>query len=466
MSAPLRVLVVDDERISRRTTCLQLREAGYDAEDAENAFAALQRVEAEAWDVVVTDLRMPGMDGLELLQEIEKRRPELDVVVMTAYGSVESAVAAMKHGAADYLTKPFRFQELDLRLQRIGQLRESRSELGRLRALLDESGSSRGIFGRSTGIRAVCERIPLVAESQSPLLIHGETGTGKELVARAVHDLGPRRRRPFVALACGAIPRELAESQLFGHEKGAFTGAVSRRTGYFEQAHGGTILLDDVDDLPADIQVKLLRVLQEGTLRRVGGNDDIEIDVRVIGTTKVELGTAVEEGRFRSDLYYRLHGLEIRLPPLRDRGDDVLLLAQHFLRVIASKEGTANKTLSPEAAVLVRRHPWPGNVRELRRAIESAITLCTGDEIGPQHLPEAIRAERDAGRAFTLHLGDKEQIQLPDVLRQFEEEILKWAMQRAQGQQNRAAELLGLPRTTLQSKLRVPRPQGEGEDEE
>jgi DNA-binding NtrC family response regulator len=313
-------------------------------------------------------------------------------------------------------------------------------------------------------MRAVCDRIPLVADSSSPLLIVGETGTGKELVARAVHDSGPRRRRPFVALACGAIPRELAESQLFGHEKGAFTGAIARRTGYFEQAHGGTILLDDVDDLPADIQVKLLRVLQEGTLRRVGGEDDVEVDARVIATTKVELARAVDEGRFRSDLYYRLHGLQIRLPALRERGDDVLLLAQHFLRVLSSKDGALPRTLSPDAAAALRRHEWPGNVRELRRAIESAITLCLEPEIRPEHLPDSVRADQDTGRPFTLHLNDQEQIRLPEILHQFEEEILKWAMQRAQGQQSRAAELLGLPRTTLQSKLR-PGKGRDGDDE-
>ena len=457
MSDTLRVLVVDDERISRQTTKQQLAAAGYEAEAVENAYAAIEQLEASRWDVVVTDLRMPGMDGIGFLREAKKRRPEADVIVMTAYGTVETAVAAMQEGAADYLTKPFRFPELDVRLRRLGEQRASRRELERLRGILDEGAAIEGILGQSPGILRACELARLFADNAAPVLITGETGTGKELFARAIHNLGARKLHAFVAVACGAIPKELAESHFFGHEKGAFTGAIARHRGCFEEASGGTLVLDDVDDLALDIQAKLLRVLQEGTLRRVGGESDIKVDVRVIATTKVDLWRAVDEKRFREDLYYRLRGLESHLPPLRECGEDVLLLAQHFLRVLASKEGAAPKSLSPEAASILRRHTWPGNVRELRRVMESAVALCREPEIRPVNLPEYLTAGGDDARLFTLHLDAQMRVNLAEVVRQFEGEVIQWALQRAQGQQTLAAEILDVPRTTLQSKLTRPR---------
>jgi DNA-binding NtrC family response regulator len=255
-----------------------------------------------------------------------------------------------------------------------------------------------------------------------------------------------------VALACGAIPGELAESEILGHEKGSFTGAIQRRRGSFERAHRGTLLLDDVDDLPIEIQVKLLRVLQEGTLQRVGGEKEIEIDVRVIATTKLDLAQAVKEGRFREDIFYRLHGLEIKLPPLRERGEDILLLAEHFLRVLATDE-TSRRSLTPEVADCLLRHSWPGNVRELRRVLESAVVVCRDSEILPRHLPEYLREEQAGPKLFALHLAGVDSVALKDLVQKFEDELIKWAMKEAGGEQQRAAQLLGLPRTTLQSKL-------------
>jgi DNA-binding NtrC family response regulator len=457
MKESLRVLVVDDEQISRRSTKQQLEAAGYTAEAVENAYAALERLEATPWDVVVTDLRMPGMDGIEFLREAKKRRSEIDVVVMTAYGTVETAVAAMREGAADYLTKPFRFPELDLRLQRLGDQRETKQELERLRGLVGEGASIEGILGRSVPIQKACELVQLFAKSTAPVLIAGETGTGKELFARSIHNLGARSRHAFVAVPCGAIPKELAESQLFGHEKGAFTGAIASHRGFFEEASGGTLVLDDVEDLPLELQAKLLHVLQEGLIRRVGAESDLEVDVRMIATTKVDLGQAVAEKRFREDLYYRLRGLEIRLPPLRERDEDILLLAQHFLRLLASKEGAAPKALSVEAASLLRRHTWPGNVRELRRVMESAVTLCQEAEIRPQHLPEQLTAKREDARLFSLQLDTQIKVSLSELVKDFENALIQWAMRRAHGQQSVAAEILGVPRTTLQSKLGRPR---------
>ncbi|MFQ5928390.1 MAG: sigma-54-dependent transcriptional regulator [Acidobacteriota bacterium] len=453
MSPNLRVLVVDDERLSRETTTQQLRDAGYDAKAVENAFQALQHLEEDRWDVVVTDLRMPTMNGLEFLKEIKGRSPEVEVILMTAYGTVETAVAAMHEGAADFLTKPFSFHELEVRLRKLTKLREIQRELNRLKAALDQSQAFSGLVGRSAVMRQVYERVELFAQNIAPVLIAGESGTGKELVARALHERSSRAHGPFVALGCGAIPSELAESEIFGHEKGAFTGAIQRRRGSFERAHRGSLLLDDVDDLPLDIQVKLLRVLQEGTLQRVGAEKEIAVDVRVIATTKGDLSQAAQEGRFREDLFYRLHGLEIRLPPLRERGQDILLLAQHFLHVLATQEDSAPKALSPEAADCLLRYSWPGNVRELRRALESAVAVCPLSEIRPAHLPEYLREEKAGPRLFTLHLAVVETVPFKDLVQEFEDEVIRWAMKAAGGEQQRAAHLLGLPRTTLQSKL-------------
>jgi DNA-binding NtrC family response regulator len=441
------VLVVDDEQISRETTGQQLRDAGYEAYTAASAEIALAMMTSHPIDIVLTDLRMPGMTGLELLAQLRDRAPGSDVLLMTAYGSVESAVSAMRAGAVDYLTKPFRFPELEVRLARIVEHRRTRIELARLRAAVG-SADNAGIIGRSPAMERARERVNLFAGHDAPVLITGETGTGKEVVARAIHRLGARAERPFVALACGAIPAELAESQLFGHEKGAFTGATQRRLGCFERADGGTLLLDDVDDLPALVQVKLLRVLQEGTLSRVGGEESIAVDVRVIATTKIDLAEAAESGRFRDDLYYRLRGLEIHLPPLRERGDDVLLLASHFLNAHSSPPAK----LSSEATAALRQHAWPGNVRELERVIESALVLAGDNVIEPRHLPDALASER-AARPFQLNLDGVEQVHLPTLMHDIESEILAWAMARADGQQTRAAELLGVPRTSLQSKL-------------
>ncbi len=453
----LRVLVVDDDRLSRRTTARLLGDAGYHAESVENAYRALDALVAEPWDVILCDLRMPGMDGLELMEAVKREHPDVGFIVMTAYATVETAVSALKGGAADYITKPFRFQELDHRLHRIAELRGYQHEIQRLRRLLDDSGERSGIMGRSPAIMRVLELVATYADHAAPVLVTGETGTGKELVARALHDRGSRAGQPFVPVACGAIPGELAESELFGHERGAFTGATSQRIGAFERANHGSLLLDDIDDLPPLIQSKLLRVLQEGEVRRIGGNRTLEVDVRVIATTKVDLAAAVEATGFRSDLYYRLRGLEIRLAPLRERPEDILVLSQHFLGIFARSAGTAEPELSPEAAEALRRHRWPGNVRELRRAIESAAVACQGGPtIQLSHMPEAILREDDerANDLFSVNLAGCERIPFAETVHAFEQELLQWALRQAGGQQSRAAELLGLPRTTFQSKLR------------
>lgn len=454
MSGVFRVLVVDDERLSRHTTVQQLGAAGFVAEEAASAEQALARLTEARWDAVLTDLRMPGMDGLALLREVRASNPDTDVLLMTAFGTVETAVEAIRAGAFDYLVKPFRFSELEMRLRRLRDARNARVELGRLRAMVDESAD--GIVGRSSVMQRVRDRVALFAAHRAPVLITGETGTGKELVARALHAHGPRREAPFVAVPCGAIPQELAESHLFGHQRGAFTGAVDRRRGCFEQADGGSLLLDDVDDLPLELQVKLLRVLQEGTFVRVGSEAEVKVDVRVVATAKVDLEQKVERGEFRPDLLYRLRGLEIQIPPLRAREDDVLLIAHHFLRAAGVDGGRRPAQLAGAAAAALKEYPWRGNVRELRRVIESASVLCPGPEIGAEHLPDYVLAARGPDRVFTLHLEHHKRLSLPALLSDVEDEAIRWAMVQAQGQQARAAEILGVPRTTLQSKLRKP----------
>jgi len=455
MSAPFRVLVVDDDRLSRLTTSQQLVKRGFESESAEDGRAAVQVLERAHWDVVLADLRMPHVDGIELLQQVRARWPQTEVILMTAFATIETAVQAMQNGAADYLVKPFQIDQLQVRLERLRELCEARREVAALRDLLGDRDDGLGMIGRSPLMAEVFRRIRIFANHRAPVLVTGLTGTGKELVARALHKSSDRAAKPFVPIACGTIPLELAESELFGHEKGSFTGAHQQRLGSFERADGGTVLLDDVDDLPLNIQVKLLRVLQEGTVTRVGGDRELQVDVRVVATSKKVLAESVAEGDFREDLYYRLRGLEIELPRLADRGDDVLLLAQHFLKTVALLEKRPEAHLSVEAANVLRGYAWPGNVRELRRVMESADILAGGTEIRAEHLPQSVPKQRrkTGTEPFTLNLDAVEGVPLNSLLERFEDAVIRWALERADGQQKRAAELLGIPRTTLQSRL-------------
>jgi DNA-binding NtrC family response regulator len=453
MTDSVSVLVVDDDKLSRVTTAKQLAAGGYSVTDAEGPFPALKLLENQSWDVVLSDLRMPGMDGIQFLQRIKQLHPETEVILMTAYGTVATAVDAMHLGAADYLTKPFRFEELNLRLARIAELHHTKAELKILRDIVGKPKDTFGLIGRSPQMNQVRERIRSFADHAVPVLITGETGTGKEVVSRALHGQSRRKDRKFVAVGCGTIPRDLAESELFGHEKGSFTGATERRIGSFEQANRGTLLLDDIDDLPKDIQVKLLRALQEGYIRRVGGTEEISIDVRVIATTKVELEAEVKADNFRPDLFYRLRGLEIHLPALRERGDDVLVLADAFLHRYAIEISQGVKNLTPDAAQKLRDYSWPGNVRELRRAIESSCVLAANDQISIDSLPEFLTRKNNGSSSFTLQLDHCDSVNLPTLVHDFEVAVMQWALSRCSGGQSQAARMLGVPRTTLQSKL-------------
>ncbi len=449
--SPFRVMVVDDEALSRLTTRKQLVAIGYAGAAAESAEEVLERYAAgERWDLVLTDLRMPGMDGVELLRQLKELAPEIEVILMTAFGSIETAVQAMRLGATDYLTKPFLFDELCMRLERVRERGRERAELDSLRSLYVDR---MGLVGSSEFVEPILHRVRTFGTSNAPVLITGETGTGKEVVSRAIHK-SSERDGEFVAVGCGTIPGDLAESEFFGHERGAFTGASQRRLGRFEQAEGGTLLLDDVDDLPLDLQVKLLRVLQEGTIMRVGGGTEMPVDVRIVATTKVNLEELVDQGSFRPDLFYRLRGLEIMLPPLRDRVGDVPLLAEHFLLRCAAAEENEPKNFSPDALEVLERYPWPGNVRELCRAVESAAVLSPGQRIESLDLPDFLRRNNTSAGVFKLELGAADSVDFGTLTRSFESELIQWALERGGGRQTVAAKLLGLPRTTLQSKLR------------
>ncbi len=429
----------------------RLKNAGYESEAFDRAHPALEKLKSEFWDVILTDLRMPTMDGLQFLKAVKETSPDTEVLIMTAYGTVDTAVEAMRAGAAEYLMKPFQFAELEVRLQKLERILEERRQLRRFRELSTKAGAFHGIVGNSPLMRKLFEKINVFAPNPSPVLITGETGTGKELVARALHDKSGRGA--FVAVPCAAIPRELAESELFGHEKGAFTSAVDRRRGRFEVAHRGTLFLDDIDDLPLEVQPKLLRALQEGRFERVGGEKAITVNVRVIAATKKDLLGQVTNKLFREDLFYRLNVLTLSLPPLRDRMEDLSSLVQHFLQELAKREGCRPKSLSAEALCLLAGHNWPGNIRELQAIIEYAHAEAQEDEIlaGNLHFPGDSPSESSS--SFLLKLEGLEKVSLKEMVEKFENEIIHWALAKADGNQQKAADFLGIPRTTLQGKI-------------
>lgn len=447
----LRILVVDDEKISRVTRTRQLNEAGYQAEAHETPFTAISSMEKTDWDVVITDLRMPTMDGIQFLKEIKTRGQETTVIVISAYGTVRTAVEAMQLGAYDFLPKPFDIEELKVRLRRVEEERRLRREVVALREFVASSSYS-GLVGASPQMRRVYELIDQFAVSPSNVLIVGETGTGKELVARAIHNKSACAKGPFVAVACSAIPRDQAESELFGHEAGAVPGGTSLRRGRLEMAAGGTLFLDDVDDLPLEVQGKLANVLQTRQFERVGGERPIPADIHLICSTKGDLEKLVKANKFREDLLFRLKVLVMRLPPLRERREDLLLLARHFLEALAKERGGSAKTLTAQAAERLKMHTWPGNVRELRHAMEYAFSVSRGEAIEHADLPISVIG-LDVNYPFVLNLSAVERVDLRMVSEKFEVEIIRWALERAKGNQGKAAELLGLPRTTLLSKL-------------
>lgn len=438
------LLIVDDEK-NTREALRRVLEEHFEIFTAADLSGAGKLLEAEKMDAVLTDLRLGHESGLAVLERCLRSPQRPPCVVMTAYGSVESAVEAMRKGAYDYVTKPLDLARVQILLRRAVRTAQVEEENVKLRQELDRSYGLERILGASPVMTEVLEKVRQVAESRANVLLEGESGTGKEMVARAIHGLSPRRQGPFVAVHCAALSSQLLESELFGHEKGAFTGAVERRMGRFEQAQGGTLFLDEIGEIDAATQVKLLRALGERTIERVGGNKTIEVDVRLVTATHRNLEAMVREGKFREDLFFRIRVVQIMLPPLRERPEDIPILAEHFCREYA-KENGKNLRLSAGAMETLRRYRWPGNVRELRTAIEHGVVLARGEGIEPGDLPVSVcnggkTMESHSSRAGTLQLAYLERQAMETALRQTGQNITE------------AAKLLGISRRTLHRKL-------------
>jgi len=445
------LLLVDDEPALRALMAERLAERGFEVAEADSGEKALDYLEQFAFDILITDLRLPGIDGTQVIQAARERYPGIVAIVITGYGTVKDAVEAIKRGASDFVAKPFQFDELVHVLEKALKQRRLESEVAYLRSQVEERNQFGGILGRSRPMQELFHLLETVASANSTILVTGETGTGKEVVARAIHHNSPRKAHRFVALNCSAIPESLLEAELFGHVRGAFTGAVGARQGRFEQAHKGTLFLDEVGTMSTALQMKLLRALQEREFERVGDNQTIKVDVRVIAATNSNLAGMVADGSFREDLFYRLNVIPIQLPPLRDRREDIPVLARHFLDKFAPG---AQMQVSQGAMRVLMAFPWPGNVRQLENAIERAVTLSSGrKEIDLADLPPEIQAVPNATAAPFVEFPD-DGLDLPAYLISIEKDLIKRSLERTRGNRNKAAELLRIKRTTLVEKLK------------
>jgi DNA-binding NtrC family response regulator len=440
-TASTRILIVDDEEIVRESLSGWLEKDGYTVGTAPDGPRALEMLAKEPWAILLLDMKMPGMDGLQVLEHTRKIEPPPTVVIMTAYATVETAVSAIKLGAYDYLVKPFDPEELSLMIQKIVRQDELLRENEALRKALKRDYRFRDLISKNASMQAVFERAKTAARSSSTVLILGESGTGKELLARAIHAESPRHRGPFVAVSCAALTETLLESELFGHERGAFTGAAARRRGTFEVAHGGTLFLDEIGDISQKTQVELLRVLETRQFTRVGGNDLITVDVRIVAATNRDLQKAVAEGRFREDLFYRLNVIPITIPPLRERREDIPLLIEHLLEQMAAEQGRHVDGVSRDAMALLMAHDFPGNVRELRNMVERAMVCATGP----------VLQAHDFGLEVPMHVaGDPSPASLADIERRHIASVLEQTC----GNVTQAARILDIDRVTLYNKIR------------
>jgi len=443
----LRTLVAEDDSMVRATIVDTLESAGYEVSVARDGHEALEHFADGIYDVLITDIRMPRVDGVSLFHRVKSESPTTAVILMTAHADVGEAVEVLKLGADDYLTKPFDGRELLIRLERFAERLELTRELREARASLRELGPESGLIGRSGIMRALHSRVRTIAPTEATVLILGESGTGKELVARSIHDASARRSGPFIAVNCAAFPVTLIEAELFGHERGAFTGATSRRDGRFHAANGGTLLLDEVGEIPLPVQAKLLRVLQAGQVEPLGGNRAVDVDVRLLCATHRNLKHMIDDGSFRQDLYYRLNVLQLPIAPLRERRGDLPLLVSHFYRRFAKSD--APPPITPSAWAALANYSFPGNVRELEHAIHHAVILARGGGIDVQHLPVDI---------VGLHTGERVEgagvRPLAETLREFERQCLLRALDETNGKKAKAARLLGISRKTLWEKLK------------
>jgi DNA-binding NtrC family response regulator len=478
---PLSILIIDDEPLMRLSMTDALKEVGYEVRSAATGQEGLDRLNQTTFDIVITDLRLPGVDGLDLLQACKQRSPRTEVILITAHGSVEAAVEAMKRGAYDFIMKPFSMEELLLIVDRVGKVLMLRRENVQLREELEGKFSFEGLLGRNNRMREVLEKVKLVSATDSTVLIVGESGTGKELVANAIHRNSPRRDQALIKISCAALPETLLEAELFGHEKGAFTGALRQRRGRFELAHKGTLFLDEIGEISPVVQVKLLRVLQERQFERVGGNETIEVDVRLVCATQKDLKKEVLQGRFREDLYYRLNVVPIVLPPLRERREDLMMLAEHLLHERCERLNKPLKGFSQNAQEMLLRYSFPGNVRELENLIERAVALSRPNE--------EVQAWTLCGFAACPYLGGTPQEDCPfcsegvigkparsaDVesltiaRERFERQYIVSVLGRVQGSRTVASRILGVSRKALWEKCKrygIPSDKNNGEDDE
>lgn len=447
-SSSPRILVVDDDASHRTMLRATLAAEKYEVFEAEDGSTAIEHIQKTPFDLVLMDIRMRDVGGVEALKEIKRINPAIPIIMMTAYASVESAVQTLKDGAYDYLTKPLDTEELLLTVAKALDHFRLKVENQTLRAQLAEQFDFSHIVGRSKPMRDVFELLALAAPSEATILIVGESGTGKELIANAVHHNSPRKDGPFIKVNCAALPENLLESELFGHEKGAFTGASGRRRGRFELAHGGTLFLDEIADMSLTTQAKILRVLQEGEFERLGGEQTIRVDVRIVAATNRNLESEIERGTFRKDLYFRLSVVPICVPPLRERKEDIPLLANRFLKTYAQKNRRMLRGFTPDAMNALMKHNWPGNVRELENAVERAVIMCRAEFITPADLPAALKELVDDAPQDGIG------VQAGYSLREVEKALITKTLEQTGGNRTRAAEILGITRQTLQRKLK------------
>ena len=442
---PASILIVDDEKHTREGLQLALEDT-YDVYLASNADQAFNLLDSQPFDVVLTDLRMSGKSGMKVIDEALSQSHKPICIMMTAYGNVETAVEAMKRGAFDFLTKPVNLERLEILIKRALNSKKIKSENRVLHQRLDRKFSFQGIIGNSDALKAVIDRVQLVAPSRATVLLEGETGTGKELIAQSIHQNSDRSRKPFLVVNCAALPASLLESELFGHERGAFTGAVGKRIGRFEAVHGGTLFLDEIGEIDASTQIKLLRFLETRTFERVGSIKSISVDVRLVCATNRDLMAHVERGDFREDLYYRLNVVSITLPPLRERKEDIFLLLDHFLGLYAKENGVNIPQIDPGALKILQGYGWPGNIRELRNFAENAVVLHRGGTVTEYNLDHRFF---DGNSAVTIDPGRAANLSMKEN----EKRLLSQALVKAKGNRTKAARLMGISRRTLHRKL-------------